>query len=123
LAHQPAGAFNTKLASFAATPSAAPVVAVLDFNKTFRDQVANPVAFGFANSTSTACPVTGTDSSGLPSYTVPTCTATALSAMTGKPSANWWQTYLFSDGFHPTPQAHQKAGEQALAVMTQRGWN
>ena len=116
--------FNTKLANrFAATTSAASVVAVLDFNKTFRDQVADPGAFGFTNGTSTACPVTGTDPSGLPSYTFPTCTATALSAMTGKPSANWWQTYLFSDGFHPTPQAHQKAGEQALAVMTQRGWN
>jgi phospholipase/lecithinase/hemolysin len=117
-------AFNTKLANrFAATTSAASVVAVLDFNKSFRDQVANPGAFGFTNGTSTACPVTGTDPSGLPSYTFPTCTATALSAMTGKPSADWWQTYLFSDGFHPTPQAHQKAGEQALAVMTQRGWN
>jgi phospholipase/lecithinase/hemolysin len=110
-------AFNTKLANrFAATTSAASVVAVLDFNKTFRDQVANPVAFGFANSTSTACPVTGTDSSGLPSYTFPTCTAAAL-------SGNQWQTYLFSDGFHPTPRAHQKAGEQALAVLAQRGWN
>jgi phospholipase/lecithinase/hemolysin len=117
-------AFNTKLANrFASTTSAASVVAVLDFNKTFRDQVANPGAFGFTDGTTTACPITGTDSSGLPSYTFPTCTATALSAMTGKPSANWWQTYLFSDGFHPTPQAHQKAGEQALAVMTQRGWN
>lgn len=113
-------AFNTKLASrFAATTSAASVVAVLDFNKTFRDQVANPGAFGFTNGTSTACPVTGTDSSGLPSYTFPTCTATALSATSGAE----WQTYLFSDGFHPTPLAHQKAGEQALAVMTQRGWN
>lgn len=117
-------AFNTKLAGrFAATTSAASAVAVLDFNKTFRDQVANPEAFGFTNGTSTACPVTGTDSSGLPSYTFPTCTATALSAMSGKPSADWWQTYLFSDGFHPTPRAHQKAGEQALAVMSQRGWN
>jgi phospholipase/lecithinase/hemolysin len=117
-------AFNTKLANrFAATTTAASVVAVLDFNKTFRDQVANPGAFNFTNGTSTACPVTGTDSSGLPSYTFPTCTATALSAMSGKPSADWWQTYLFSDSFHPTPRAHQQAGEQALAVMTQRGWN
>jgi phospholipase/lecithinase/hemolysin len=117
-------AFNTKLANrFAATTSAASVVAVLDFNKTIRDQVANPGAFGFTNGTSTACPITGTDASGLPSYTFPTCTATALSALSGKPSADWWQTYLFSDGFHPTPRAHQKVGEQALAVMTQRGWN
>lgn len=117
-------AFNNKLANrFASTTSAASVVAVLDFNNTFREQVANPGAFGFTDGTTTACPVTGTDSSGLPSYTFPTCTATALSAMAGRPSADWWQTYLFSDGFHPTPRAHQKAGELALAVMTQRGWN
>lgn len=110
-------AFNTKLASrFAATPAAASVVAVLDFNKTFRDQVANPGAFGFTNSKDTVCRNDIENP-------FPTCTATALSAMTGKPSADWWQTYLFSDGFHPTPLAHQKAGEQALAVMTQRGWN
>ena len=113
-------AFNNKLANrFASTTSAASVVAVLDFNNTFREQVANPGAFGFTDGTTTACPVTGTDSSGLPSYTFPTCTATALSATSGAE----WQTYLFSDGFHPTPRAHQKAGELALAVMTQRGWN
>ena len=117
-------AFNTKLASrFASTTTAGAKVAVLDFNKTFRDQVANPGAFGFTNGTGTACPITGTDASGLPSYTFPTCTATALAATSGKPSADWWQTYLFSDGFHPTPRAHQKAADLALALMTQRGWN
>jgi phospholipase/lecithinase/hemolysin len=118
-------AFNTKLDSrFGPTTTAGAKVAVLDFNKTFRDQVADPGKFGFTNGTSTACPVTGTDANtGLPEYTFPTCTADALSATSGKPSADWWQTYMFSDGFHPTPRAHQKAGEQALAVMTQRGWN
>ena len=110
-------AFNTKLASrFAATTSAASVVAVLDFNKTFKEQVANPGAFGFTNGTDTVC---RTDIEN----PFPTCTAAALSATSGKPSADWWQTYMFSDGFHPTPRAHQQAGEQALAVMTQRGWN
>ncbi|MEI8264342.1 MAG: SGNH/GDSL hydrolase family protein [Betaproteobacteria bacterium] len=116
--------FNTKLASrFGPSTTAGPKVAVLDFNKTFREQVATPGAFGFTNGTGTACPVTGTDNSGLPTYTFPTCTAAALSATSGKPSADWWQTYLFSDGFHPTPRAHQKAAEQTLAVLAQRGWN
>ena len=112
--------FNQKLASEFAGNSK---VAVLDFNTTFRGQVANPATDGFTNGTDTACPITGTDSSGLPSYTFPTCTASALSALPGKPSATWWQTYLFSDGFHPTPRAHEKAAELALQLIQQRGWN
>jgi outer membrane lipase/esterase len=116
-------AFNTKLASrFASTTSAGPKVALLDFNGTFRAQVASPAAFGFTDGTNTACPITGQDSSGLPSYTFATCTATALSATSGKPSTDWWQTYLFSDSFHPTPRAHSKAAEQALALLTSKGW-
>jgi phospholipase/lecithinase/hemolysin len=48
-------AFNTKLASrFASTTSAGPKVAVLDFNGTFRAQVANPTNFGFTDGTGTA---------------------------------------------------------------------
>lgn len=117
-------AFNAKLASrFAPTTSAGPKVAVLDFNKTFREQVANPALFGFTDGVNTACPVTGQDSTGLPSYNFPTCSATALSATPGKPSPDWWKTYLFSDGFHPTPLAHQKAAEVALALISARGWN
>ncbi len=112
--------FNQKLASEFANNAN---VAVLDFNTTFRAQVASPVTFGFTNGTDTACPATGTDSSGLPTYTFPTCTAAELSAMSGKPSVNWWQTYLFSDGFHPTPLAHSKAADLALQLIQQRGWN
>jgi phospholipase/lecithinase/hemolysin len=98
-------------------------VAVLDFNTAFRAQVANPIANGFTNSSATACPVTGTDGSGLPTYNFQTCTAAALSAQPGKLSADWWTTYMFSDGFHPTPLAHSKAAEEASKVLTARGWN
>ena len=88
-------AFNTKLASrFAATPSAASVVAVLDFNKTFRDQVANPGAFGFTNSKDTVCRNDIENP-------FPTCTSTALSAMTCKPTAQRWPTDLFSQRCPP----------------------
>lgn len=116
-------AFNAQLTKrFAATTSAASVVAVLDFNTTFRNQVANPDEYGFSNGTATACTAKPTpDSSGLPDYDFLVCTPTELSKV--REPANWWQTYLFSDGFHPTPLAHQKAGDLALDVMTQRGWN
>jgi phospholipase/lecithinase/hemolysin len=107
--------FNQKLASEFANNTN---VAVLDFNTTFRAQVASPATFGFTNGTDTACPPTGTDSSGLPTYTFPTCTATALSGQ--RPD---WQTYMFSDGFHPTPLAHSKAADLAVQLIRDRGWN
>jgi phospholipase/lecithinase/hemolysin len=113
-------AFNTSLANRFSNNSK---VAVLDFNTVFRAQVANPIANGFTNSSGTACPATGTDGSGLPTYNFQTCTAAALSAQSGKPSADWWTTYMFSDGFHPTPLAHAKAAEEAAKVLTARGWN
>ncbi len=111
--------FNQKLASEFANNTK---VAVLDFNTTFRDQVANPASYGFTNGTDTACPIVGFGDDGLPAYDFPSCTATQLSSTSNKP-ATWWQTYLFSDGFHPTPRAHEKAAELALQVIQQRGWN
>jgi phospholipase/lecithinase/hemolysin len=116
-------AFNQHLASRFAAGTSSTKVAVLDFNTVFRAQVAAPASYDFTDGANTACPVTGTDSSGLPSYTFPTCTAAALSATANKPSADWWTTYMFSDGFHPTPLAHAKAADEALKVFTQRGWN
>lgn len=113
-------AFNNSLANRFSNNSK---VAVLDFNTVFRAQVANPIADGFTNSSGTACPATGTDGSGLPTYTFQTCTAAALSAQSGKPSADWWTTYMFSDGFHPTPLAHTRAAEEAAKVLTARVWN
>jgi phospholipase/lecithinase/hemolysin len=111
-------AFNNSLANRFATSPASTKVAVLDFNTTFRAQVASPGTYGFTNGTDTACPPTGTDSSGLPTYTFPTCTATALSGQ--RPD---WQTYMFSDGFHPTPLAHSKAADLAVQLIRDRGWN
>ena len=111
--------FNSALAGrFAGSTK----VAVLDFNTTFRAQVAAPATFGFTDGTGTACPAVGTDGSCLPTYDFPTCTAAALSAQQGKPS-DWWTTYMFSDDFHPTPLAHAKAADQALQILSDRGWN
>ena len=48
----------------------------------------------------------------------------ALSAAppTGVTDPNWWQTYLFSDSFHPTPYGHQLLGQlisRSLALSPQ----
>ena len=116
-------AFNARLAQrFAGSDR----VAVVDFNAQFRDQVGNPAQYGLTDAVNTACPITGIEAgTGLPEYDFPTCTAAALSAdppagTTG--GADWWKTYLFSDGFHPTPRGHELAAAEVMKVLNARGW-
>ena len=98
-------------------------VALVDFYADFTDEVANPVAYALSNVTQAACPVTGVDSSGLPSYTFPTCTSAALDAA---PPAGlgtgWWQTWTFSDGFHPTPYGHRLLASSVARALARAGW-
>lgn len=115
-------AFNTQLnASFAGNSR----VAIANFNAQSKDQAARPAQYGLTNITTPACPVTGRGSDGLPTYTFPTCTAAALSAappvgVTG--GADWWRSYAFADGFHPTPLAHQQLGQLVSRALSQAGW-
>jgi outer membrane lipase/esterase len=98
-------------------------VAVVDFYAQLNGWVANPASGGFTNVTNPACPAVGTDASGLPTYSLPTCTEAALSATPPSGStADWWRTYLFSDNFHGTPRANQLIGEGVLAAITSKGW-
>lgn len=116
-------AFNTQLA---AKVSGNAAVALVDFYTAFNDQVAHPEQFGLSNVKTPACPVTGTGADGLPTYSFPTCTATALSAQTppagATGGANWWKTYAFSDGFHPTPYGHQLLAQLISRTLAQAGW-
>jgi len=115
-------AFNTQLASkFAGNDN----VIVIDFYKAFQDQVATPAQFGLTNVKVPACPIKGLGSDGLPTYDFPTCTATALSAapptgVTG--GADWWKSYAFSDGFHPTPYGHQLTQQLIAKSLATKGW-
>jgi outer membrane lipase/esterase len=117
------GAFNTELAAkFAGNTS----VVLVDFYSSFDDEVANPAQYGLQNATLPACPITGQGADGLPTYTFPTCTDAALSAMappagaTG--GANWWKTFAFSDSFHPTPYGHQLLSQLISRSLAQAGW-
>jgi phospholipase/lecithinase/hemolysin len=117
-------AFNARLAQ---RFSGSDRVAVVDFNTNFRDQVGNPAKYDLTDAVNTACPVTDFEAgTGLPEYDFPTCTAAALSAAqppagaTG--GADWWKTYLFSDGFHPTPKGHELAAAEVMKVLNARGW-
>lgn len=86
-------------------------VSIADFDATLKALVTQPAKYNLTNVTVPACPVVGQDTSGLPEYAFPTCTAAALSAQTppagATGGANWWQSYLFSDSFHPTPRGHE----------------
>ncbi len=114
-------AYNTRLASrFAGNAK----VVVIDFYTAFNDQVADPAQFGLKNATTPACPVTGVGGDGLPTYTFATCTDTALSAAppAGATGPDWWKTYAFADGFHPTPAAHQLIAQLISRALSRAGW-
>ena len=116
-------AFNSRLATLVANDKR---VVLVDFYTAFNDQIANPAQYGLTNVTTPACPITGMGSDGLPLYNFQTCTAAALSAMTPPAGAtggsNWWQTYGFSDGFHPTPLGYQLLSQLVAKSLATAGW-
>jgi phospholipase/lecithinase/hemolysin len=101
-------AFNAELANKVAGNSS---IVLTDFYTSFNNEITSPAQYGLQNVTTPACPITGVGSDGLPTYTFPTCTDAALSAMTppagATGGADWWKTFAFSDSFHPTPYGHQ----------------
>jgi len=113
--------FNARLATRFAGNSK---VAIVDFYTNFNNWVANPAQYSLTNVKTPACPITGLGVDGLPTYTFPTCTSTALSAAppAGVTGAGWWKTYLFSDGFHPTPYGHQLAATVISDSLKSAGW-
>ncbi|KDB52967.1 hypothetical protein X805_14400 [Sphaerotilus natans subsp. natans DSM 6575] len=99
-------------------------VAVVDFQATLDAQVASPATYGLSNASTPACPVTGTGSDGLPTYTFATCTDAALAASppTGVTGSDWYKRYAFSDGFHPTPYGHQLMADMIRKALVAKGW-
>jgi outer membrane lipase/esterase len=73
----------------------------VDVNKLFAEPIANPAQFGFANTAGMACPA-GVSS------------AVCSSATPGFDAS---QSYLFSDHFHPSPQAHLLIADYIQAVL------
>lgn len=83
-----------------------------------------PAAYGFSNATQPVCPVVG-QNNGLPSYDLPTCMASVLSANppAGASGPDWWRTYVFADNFHGTPRTNQLIGELFVRTIQAKGWN
>lgn len=111
-------AFNSTLSSSFEGESR---VAITDFYGDLNDQATNFADYSLDNATQTACPVVGTDSSGLPAYNFATCTDAALDATAGK-TQGWWNKLAFSDGFHPTPYGHHLLAASVARTLARAGW-
>jgi outer membrane lipase/esterase len=116
-------AFNNQLAfKFAGNAN----VTLVDFYSNFNDQIANPAQYGLTNVKTPACPVAAIGADGLPVYDTPACTSTALSAQTppagSSGNADWWKTYAFSDGFHPTAYGYQLLTILVTKNLATAGW-
>jgi outer membrane lipase/esterase len=116
-------AFNAELASRVAGNRS---VLLIDLNSVVKAWTNNPATFGFTNVKDASCPVTGTGSDGLPTYSIATCSANALSSRTPPAGATggsgWWTTFLYSDDFHPSPLGHQLAYEQIRLALFNYSW-
>ncbi|MBQ0935389.1 SGNH/GDSL hydrolase family protein [Ideonella paludis] len=115
-------AFNARLASKFAGDTR---VAVVDFYTEFNNQIATPAQFALTNVKTPACPATGVGTDGLPTYDFLTCTDASLAAKPPAGSSNnpdWYKTYAFSDGFHPTPYGHQLLAQLISRTLAQAGW-
>jgi outer membrane lipase/esterase len=117
-------AFNNQLASKFAGNSK---VVLVDFYGKFNDQIANKANYGLTNVTTPACPPTlPLPTTAPPEYDTPNCTADSLSRQTPPSGAgtglNWWKTFLFSDGFHPTIYGYQLLAQQVSTKLREAGW-
>lgn len=115
-------AFNNQLKARLSNRSQ---VAVVDFYAQLNQWISQPAQFGLTNATSPACPITGTDGMGLPTYTIKDCTATLLSTApypAGETQADWWKTYVFSDNFHGSPRLNELMGQTVTQALEAKHW-
>jgi outer membrane lipase/esterase len=107
------GAFNARLAERIGNDTR---VALVDFNAEFTDEVQNPGKYGLTNATLSAC-----EAAGIPA--IQACSSAALDA--SPPAglrAGWWQTWAFSDSFHPTPLGHRLLADTVFRALEKAGW-
>ncbi len=99
-------------------------VAMVDFYGEFNKWLTTPSAYGLTNVTTPACPVVGVESSGLPAYSIGTCTVASLSAapQPGTSGPDWWKTYVFADNFHGSPRTNQLMADMVLTTLATKGW-
>ncbi len=99
-------------------------VVVVDFFAAFNNWLDTPATYGLTNATKPACPQTGVDSDGLPTYNIAACSAASLSASppVGETGPDWWKSYVFSDNFHGTPRTNELMGNLVVQALEAKGW-
>lgn len=103
-------AFNNELATKVAGDAR---IALVPFYADFTDEISNPAAYALTNVTTPVCPA------GFPQ----TCLDTTLNAAPPAGlSANWWDSYAFADGFHPTPFGHRLLAASISRALARAGW-
>ena len=107
------GSFNNQLNARLGSDAR---IALVNFNADFTDEVNNPAKYGVTNVRDSACTVAGIAD-------ISQCTDAALDANrpAGAP-VGWWQTYAFSDGFHPTPLGHRLLADTVFRALEAEGW-
>lgn len=113
-------AFNTRLSQRMAGDAR---VAKADFHAALNAWIAEPARFGLSNVTTPACLVAA-NAEGSVTEVFAACTEAALAAAppAGVTDPAWYQRWLFSDGFHPTPYGHALLHDVVWAAVGAAGW-
>lgn len=106
--------FNRTLKThFAASPDADKVIVVSAFDQ-LTAWATSPATYGFTNTSDAVCPPEDTPRL----QNIAKCTDGTLQAK----GITDWNSYIFSDDFHPTPRGHQLMANATLAAMAAKGW-
>jgi outer membrane lipase/esterase len=97
-------------------------VAYVPFYADLTDEITHPAAYGLTNVTTPACAVVGVNFFNTPQDAA-RCTSAALDAAPPNGlGAGWWQTWAFSDGFHPTPYSDRLLAASVSRALARAGW-
>jgi phospholipase/lecithinase/hemolysin len=121
IAHAAINGFNAQLRADVGTDAR---VAIVPFSVDFTEVVTHPADFGLTNVTGIPCARISPDLVFFDDPTKPArCTSAALDA--NPPAglaAGWWQTWFFTDGFHPSPFAHHLLSNSVSRALARAGW-
>jgi phospholipase/lecithinase/hemolysin len=109
--------FNSQLASRAAGNAK---IALVDFYTAFNDQIASPAQFGLTNVTTPACADKGSVAATWGSCTDAFLAANVPAGATG--GSDWYDTWAFADGFHPSAYGHQLVSQLISRSLAVAGW-
>jgi phospholipase/lecithinase/hemolysin len=97
-------------------------VSYVPMDADFREIIGNPRDFALTNVTTPACAVLGITFFNSPADAA-ACTSARLDAAPPAGLApGWWQSWFFTDGFHPTPYGHRLIANSVARALARAGW-